>query len=70
MSAFMILDDSEAPSKGRGVCWLCAHKLPTFKRTCAAFPNGIPDEIWLGDNDHTEPYPGDMGVRFERRQPR
>ena len=70
MSAFMILDDSEAPSKGQGVCWLCAHKFPTFKRTCAAFPNGIPDEIWRGDNDHSAPYPGDLGLRFERRLPK
>ena len=24
---------------------------------CKAFPDGIPDEILLGDNDHSEPLP-------------
>ncbi len=34
-------------------------------RSCEAFPDGtIPDEIWLGHNDHTEPYKGDGGIRF------
>jgi hypothetical protein len=33
---------------------------------CAAFPLGIPDEIAYGDNDHTEPYLGDNGVRYEK----
>jgi len=33
---------------------------------CKAFSKGIPDEIWLGDNDHTKPYPGDNGIIFER----
>jgi hypothetical protein len=32
---------------------------------CTAFPEGIPDEITFGYNHHTEPHPGDNGVRFE-----
>ena len=32
---------------------------------CAAFPEGIPDAIWLGEVDHASPYPGDGGVRRE-----
>jgi hypothetical protein len=34
--------------------------------SCAAFPTEIPDEIFEGDFDHREPYPGDNGIRFER----
>lgn len=37
---------------------------------CDAFPGGIPDEIYLGDFDHRNPYPNadepeDNGIRFE-----
>ena len=38
-----------------------------FVNTCSAFPDGegVPDEILLGENIHTEPYPGDNGIQFE-----
>jgi hypothetical protein len=32
---------------------------------CSAFPDGIPDAIWLGTHDHALPFPGDGGVRRE-----
>lgn len=33
--------------------------------TCDAFPDGIPNPIALGDNDHSGPFPGDHGICFE-----
>jgi hypothetical protein len=36
------------------------------KMVCDAFPGGIPMAILLGDHDHTKPYPGDRGIRYER----
>jgi hypothetical protein len=44
-------------------CPVCKHYLNLFE--CEAFPEGIPDEILSGEVDHTEPYPGDNGIRFE-----
>jgi hypothetical protein len=35
--------------------------------TCDAFPAGIPDEIFNGDNDHKKPFKGDHGIQFELR---
>ncbi|MBT4815295.1 MAG: hypothetical protein HON70_06330 [Lentisphaerae bacterium] len=37
------------------------------RRTCPAFPEGIPDEIWRGDNNHQAPFEGDNGIQFEAR---
>lgn len=34
---------------------------------CRAFPNGIPNEIAYGDNDHTSSFPGDHGILFKRQ---
>jgi hypothetical protein len=46
------------------ICSLCKHVDPKQKRKCKAFDE-IPLEIWLGEVDHTEPYPGDNGIQFE-----
>lgn len=37
------------------VCLYCKHKSEDGSLTCAAFPNGIPDQILRGDNDHAIP---------------
>ena len=53
-------------------CNMCKHKHPYYdgksKLTCVAFPDGVPDEIGLNRVKHTEPYPGDNGIVFERRE--
>jgi hypothetical protein len=32
---------------------------------CDAFPDRIPDAIWIKGNPHTSPVSGDHGIRFE-----
>jgi predicted XRE-type DNA-binding protein len=50
------------------LCALCRHEHrdpERTKRTCAAFPNGIPSAILDNEADHRKSYPGDHGMRFE-----
>ena len=37
---------------------------------CSAFPDGIPDAVWLGEVDHAAPVAGDGGVRRDPSPPR
>lgn len=50
-------------------CLTCVHfhekGLPGGFSGCEAFPEGIPFEIQTGDVDHSRPYPGDNGIRYE-----
>lgn len=49
------------------VCTYCKHlAVEAEKRSCKAFPGGIPLEIWLGLNKHTKSYFGDNGIQFEK----
>jgi len=65
------MDDSEFDYWFSDVCSHCKHydvensKPESNGNVCKAFPEGIPDEIWLGKNDHTKPYEGDHGILFD-----
>lgn len=56
-----VIDDTNLPSK---ICTMCARISNVDKHTCQAFPDGIPDIIWDGRNDHTTPVKGDGGLMF------
>tara|TARA_R110000868_G_C10656262_1_gene745408 strand:+ start:591 stop:767 length:177 start_codon:yes stop_codon:yes gene_type:complete len=46
------------------VCFNCKNYIKDFK--CMAFPNGIPEEILVGENDHSEPLPNqENNIIFE-----
>ncbi len=45
------------------ICYHCANML--VWPYCLAFPDGIPEDIRLGENDHSEPVEGDHGLQFE-----
>lgn len=55
--------------KRYSICSACSHRTREKdregKKTCKAFPNGIPDKFWSGKVDHTVPYTGDGGITFE-----
>lgn len=46
-------------------CAFCKHLTDVVDGTCAAFPYGIPDEIWSAENNHRAPFEGDRGIQFE-----
>jgi len=47
------------------ICYRCKHIHHPSRDTCAAFPDGIPNEILFGEVKHTEEYPGDNGIQYE-----
>ena len=46
------------------LCTICVHKWQGAK--CAAFPDEIPQLFNSGYGLHTNAYPGDNGIRYER----
>jgi len=62
------LDDRELNIKIYSpTCFYCKYLISLENRTCEAFPNRIPIEIWNGDNDHIKPYKGDNGIQFKKK---
>ena len=37
---------------------------------CEAFPDRVPNDIYVGQFDHRRPYPGDNGIRYVLREGR
>ena len=52
-------------------CGRCKHytRPQTGRRTCRAFPKGIPQDIWDLTHDHRLPYPGDNNIRWQPAWP-
>jgi len=49
------------------ICTNCRHiDEDITKRTCRAFPEGIPKQIWMGEKLHRRPCPGDHGIQYEK----
>lgn len=44
-------------------CISCKHYKGLHR--CEAYSEGIPIQIFTGEHDHTNPFEGDNGVRFE-----
>jgi len=48
------------------VCFRCKH-FRRFQGGCNAFPNGIPNEITIGNNKHSKPLKGQKNdIVFEK----
>ena len=69
-----ILDEEDWEEQGTAfseTCTYCKHLDEDItKRTCEAFPDGIPSKIWMGENNHRKPYSGDHGIQFESSTPK
>lgn len=47
------------------VCMRCVHYDRSRPITCKAFPERIPDLVWLQGDPHTARIEGDHGILFE-----
>ena len=49
------------------MCYNCAYFRGAESGKCDAFPDQIPERIWLGKFRHDKPLSGDRGIRFQPR---
>ncbi|MCE5277189.1 MAG: hypothetical protein ABFD92_16800 [Planctomycetaceae bacterium] len=49
------------------LCTTCRHlrDISRNPRTCDAFPDGIPVDVFSGERSHDVPLPNDNGIQFE-----
>ena len=68
MAEKAILDGEEGRDLMRAVkspvCAICDN-WDVGEQTCEAFPERIPDAIFIYGDPHAKPFPGDNGIRFE-----
>lgn len=64
---FATLDGPGSRPWRSDTCWDCRH-LQLATRTCAAFPDGIPLEVWQAYRGHRAPIDGDNGIQYEAVQ--
>lgn len=59
------IDTLDGPRAGKHpeACWGCRHWIA--RGTCAAFPDGIPDDILYNRAGHRVPHPGDNGLQWQ-----
>ena len=60
------VDGTPSDALTSATCRRCRHLL-VGTHTCAAFPAGIPNELWHAYRGHREPFPGDQGIQFAER---
>jgi len=65
MREITTLDDYNLPPY-RLLCTYCKHLQGEF--TCAAYPEGIPPEVYRNDVLHTRPYRQENAIVFEPRE--
>lgn len=61
------LDGTRSTASTSATCRHCRHLHLPARRTCAAFPDGIPEELWWATRGHREPFPGDHGIQYAER---
>lgn len=51
-------------------CAMCKHfhDEDTSGNNCDAYPDGIPEAIITNEHNHRQPYRGDGGIQFEKKE--